>query len=327
MGKKKERFTIKDKELATWFSIQLQRLDEIIDFFDSDTNDEWDLIEKKDYVFINKKMKSRNFSPQGALKIAAYLEQNEKRGIIYRIRDFITQHDARIRKSIARKIITEELIDHGKIIVHHNVAMIHKQSVRRILETNGAKMNATFNEIQKSHLPLEVDKDYAEIEQQFWFSERGVLLMSKKMSETLKNKSRQQACKIIFGEFPKQFKTLSQSLVNEVKDIQKAKSKAKRRDQSTCQITGRKPANHDQFNLAVHHLYCSKKYPHLATVDVNLITIAEDIHKEFHGSLGGFDKPCTLDDFLEFVHYYYPEHEPQLIVKLQKAKRVLGNVS
>ncbi len=327
MGKKKERFTIKDQELADWFSIQLQRLDEIVDFFDADPNDEWDLVEKKDYIFINKKMKSRNFSPQGALKIAAYLEQNETRGIIYRIKDFITQHDARIRKSIARKIITEELIDNGKIIVHHNIAMIHKQSVRRILETNGAKMNATFREIQASHQPLELDKDYAEIENEYWFGERGVLLMSKRMSETLKNKSRQQACKIIWGEFPKQFKTLSQSLVNDAQEIQKAKNKAKRRDQETCQITGRKPANHDQFNLAVHHLYCSKKYPHLATVDVNLITIAEKIHKDFHGSLGGFDKPCTLDDFIEFVHYHYPDHQPELTIKLQKAKIVLGKVS
>ena len=99
MGKKKERFTIKDQELADWFSIQLQRLDEIVDFFDADPNDEWDLVEKKDYIFINKKMKSRNFSPQGALKIAAYLDQNETRGIIYRIKDFITQHDAKNSQS------------------------------------------------------------------------------------------------------------------------------------------------------------------------------------------------------------------------------------
>ena len=129
MGKKKERFTRKDQELATWFSIQLHRLDEIIDFFASDPNDEWDLVENKDYVFIKKKMKSRNFSPQGALKIAAYLDQHETRGMIYRIKDFLTQHDARIRKAIARKIITQELIDHGKIIVHHNCAMIHKPGV------------------------------------------------------------------------------------------------------------------------------------------------------------------------------------------------------
>ena len=328
MAKKKERFTIKDKELATWFSIQLQRLDEIVDFFDSDPNDEWDLVEKKDYIFINKTMKSRNFSPQGALKIAAYLDQNETRGIIYKIKDFITQHDARIRKSLARKIITEELIDEGKIIIHHTVAMIHKQSLRRILETNGAKMNATFNEIQASHQPLELDKDYAEIENEYWFGERGVFLMSKRMSETLKDKSRRKACKIIYGEFPKQFKALSQSLVNRPKDIKKeienAKKKAKTRDKKTCQITGKQSTKEDQFNLAVHHLYCSKKYPHLATVLDNLITIREDIHKEFHGSLGGFDKPCTLDDFIEFVHHNYPDHKPELIVKLQKAKKVLG---
>ncbi|MDJ0601175.1 MAG: hypothetical protein QNJ37_20325 [Crocosphaera sp.] len=202
--------------------------------------------------------------------LSIYLDQNETRGIIYKIKDFITQHDARIRKSLARKIITEELIENDKIIV---------------------------------------------------------LRISKRMSETLKNKSRQEACEIICGEFPKQFKILSQSFVKDVKEIEKAKKKAKKRDKHTCQITGRKPANHDQFNLAVHHLYCSKKYPRLATVDVNLITIAENIHKEFHGSLGGFNKPCTLDDFIEFVHYHYPEHQPELTVKLQKAKKELGKVS
>ncbi len=176
-------------------------------------------------------------------------------------------------------------------------------------------------------LSLELDKDYAEIEQVFWFGERGVLRISKRMSETLKDKSRRKACKIIYGEFPKQFKALSQSLVNHKKEIQKAKNKAKTRDKKTCQITGKTPKKEDQFNLAVHHLYCSKKYPHLATVDVNLITIAEKIHKDFHGSLGGFDKPCTLDDFIEFVHYHYPDHQPELTIKLQKAKKVLGKVS
>ena len=323
MRKIKERFTIKDSELADWFSIQLQRLDEIIDFFDSDPHDEWDLVEKKDYIFINKTKKIRTFSSQGALKIAAYLDQHERRGIIYKIKDFITQHDSRIRKSIARKIITEELVKNKKIILYHNIPMIHKQSVRRILETNGQTINNTLKAIQHSHQPLELEKDFAEIEQNFWFGERGVVRMSKRMSETLTNKSRRKACEIIFGEFPRTFKALSQPLLDHKQAIQKAIQRAKRRDRNTCQVTERKPSRYDDFNLAVHHLYCSKKYPDLATLDINLITIAEDIHKEFHGSLGGFDKPCTLDDFIEFVHHYYPDHNPELTVKLQKARQVL----
>ncbi|MGK7885028.1 MAG: hypothetical protein AB4057_10445 [Crocosphaera sp.] len=36
---------------------------------------------------------------------------------------------------------------------------------------------------------------------------------------------------------------------------------------------------------------------------------------------------CTLDDFIEFVHHNYPDHQPELTVKLQKAKKVLGKVS
>lgn len=323
MANKKEHFTIKDSELANWFSIKLQRLDEIIDFFDADPHDEWELVETKDYIYINKIQKVRYFSAQGALKIAAYLDENEKRGLFYKIRDFITQHDARIRQSIARKVIIEELADNGKIILVNNIPMIHKQSLRRILETNGWKLKQTLESLQKSDLPLQLGEDYTEIDRQDWFAGSVVVRVSKEMSETLTNKSRRKACEYVYIEFPKTFKALSQPLLEREKAIQQAKDKAKRRDKKTCQITNRQPSKYDKFNLAVHHLYCSHKYPHLATLDINLITIAEDIHQEFHGSLGGFDKPCTLEDFIEFVHHHYPEHNPELMVKLQQTKKVL----
>jgi len=100
------------------------------------------------------------FSFEGALKIASYIDQHEKRGILYRFKEFFTKHDQKIRRSLARKLIFAELTDSGEIQVYQGVAMIHKQSLRRILKTNGAKLNQTFNnlKIQESS-SLKVDDE------------------------------------------------------------------------------------------------------------------------------------------------------------------------
>jgi hypothetical protein len=322
MPQKKNFFTIREAELAQWFSIKVEKLDKIIDFFDSDPKDDWDLVEDVDYKFTNKQQKKRNFSAQGALKIAAYLDKNEKRGIFYKIKQFITRHDEKLRKSFARKLIIEELTNTGSIQVYHGYPMIHKQSLRRILETNGAKLNQTIDHIQRSDKPLELGKDFTEQEKELWFAESGVVIISKSISETLTNKCRREMCTIIGGQFPAAFKELIDSETKLQIDIENAKKRAKSRDKHTCQVTGEKPYKGD-FNLAVHHLYCVHKYPHLATIETNLITIKDEIHKEFHGTLGGFQKPCTIEDFIDFIHTYYPDHEAQLSLKLQQAKKIL----
>jgi ribosomal protein S14 len=245
------------------------------------------------------------------------------------------------------------LADSGEIKVYQGVAMIHKQSLRRILKTNGAKLNQTFNnlKIQESSSlkvddeelakvikntktevrPLKIGVDFYEDEKrEFWFSETGVVRISKSMSETLTNKSRQEMCKMIEIEFPRAFKEIQEHLDDDTKqkiEIEKAKKRAKTRDKNTCQVTGQKPDKYNKFNLAVHHLYSVQKYPHLATLDLNLVTIKEEIHQEFHGNLGGFHQPCTIEDFIEFLHVYYPEHHSNLALKLQKTKKKLEKLA
>jgi len=332
MPRKKEIFTIREAELIQWLSISHKRLDEIVSFFDADPNDDWDLVEGDDYQFVNKEKKLRNFSPKGAFKIASYIEKNEKRGIFYKFKEFFTKHDQKIRRSLARKSIFAELTDSGEIQVYQGVAMIHKQSLRRILETNGSKLNKTVNHLQqRTDKPLELGVDFYEDEKrEFWFSESGIVMISKSMSETLTNKSRQEMCKMIAMEFPLAFKEIQEHLDDDTKqkiEIEKAKKRAKTRDKNTCQVTGQKPDKDVKFNLAVHHLYSVQKYPHLATFDLNLVTIKEEIHQEFHGNLGGFHQPCTIEDFIEFLHVYYPEHHGNLALKLQKTKKKLEKLA
>lgn len=218
------------------------------------------------------------------------------------------------------------------IQVCQGLAMIHKQSLRRILETNGAKLNKTVNHLQqRTDKPLELGVDFYEDEKrEFWFSESGIVMISKSMSETLTNKSRQEMSKMIAMEFPLAFKEIQEHLDDDTKqkiEIEKAKKRAKTRDKNTCQVTGQKPDKDVEFNLAVHHLYSVQKYPHLATLDLNLVTIKEEIHQEFHGNLGGFHQPCTIENFIEFLHIYYPEYQGNLALKLQKTKKKLEKLA
>ncbi|MBP0016497.1 MAG: hypothetical protein J7647_02940 [Cyanobacteria bacterium SBLK] len=59
--------------------------------------------------------------------------------------------------------------------------------------------------------------------------------------------------------------------------------------------------------VAAHHLYSAADSPHLAANLDNLITIQVRIHREFHSWMGGSQKPCTLDDFLDFLHDCYDD--------------------
>jgi hypothetical protein len=316
--------TILDKELSEWLSITLTRLDDVIDYFDSDPNDDWDLVENEDYIFINKKLKERRFSPKGALKIAAYFDHHEQRTIFYKIKDFITQHDERIRKALANRIIYEELSGNGKTETRNNRVLMHKQSLRRILETNGSRFNRSFNELQKSQMPLELDSDYAEIENNVWFFGSGAVRIAKDLGENLTNKSRKKMCQVIGGRLEPVLKQIETAQAKQQQQIDKAKAAARKRDKQTCQITKTKRNKEDKFNLEAHHLYCVKTYPHLATSLDNLISIRENIHQEFHSSMGGYNQPCTIQDFIDFIHTNYPDndsvslelHQRQLMLKV-----------
>ena len=66
------------------------------------------------------------------------------------------------------------------------------------------------------------------------------------------------------------------------------------------------------FPLAGHHLYSKAQYPHLAANSENIITIKEEVHDAFHAWMGGYDKECTIDDFIKFVAERYPDNDVDL---------------
>lgn len=329
MAKEKNLFTISEKELTTVLEISLKRLDEIIDFFDSDPDDQWDLQENQDYIFIDRNKKIRKYSTNGALIIATYLDTHEKRGIIDQIKEFITGHRRKIRHALAKKVILEELSDNDKIIQVNGHSMIPKQSLRRILTTSGARLNQAIEDLRKSEKPLEVNVDFAQRELpktntkkrknkqdnisenpvvELWFSGKGSVRIARELGENLKDKSRQKMCMAVSQQIEPVLQRKERKKLRFNKDIQNVKNKAKKRDKNTCQITLVHNTSKGINAIAAHHLYSVNKYPHLATSIDNVITIDEKIHKEFHLTwMGSYDVQCTVQDFIDFITERYPE--------------------
>jgi hypothetical protein len=328
------KFTISEEELAKALDISHQKLLDIIKFFDSDPDDEWDLVKGKHYIIVKPSLGMRKFSDQGALRIAYYLDAHGDLGFAYRIKNFITQKSNRLKHALAQRIIQEEFSEpQDKIIQVNSRNFIHKQCLRRILETNGHTMNRALEHLSKTD-PLEIDQDYVQQSfsdpkkqkqgEQLWFSGKGCFLVSRQISQTIKDKARRSKCRTISVEIEKALKALDADAQNIAKKITSAKGKAKRRDKKICQVTLAIPDGINKISLTAHHLYSVKGYPHLASVVDNLITIDSIIHQEFHSWMGGFDQPCTVQDFIDFVVERYPEHANEtLMQRLYQVKNIL----
>ncbi len=330
-----EKFNISQEELAKALDISLAELIKTVDFFDSDPNDEWDLVENTHFIFISKTLKIRKFSEVGALNIACYFDCHGKKGIWKTIKEFVTKKTHKLQHSLVQKIIQEELYEpDNKIIQVNGKNFLHKQCLRRILETNGQTVNKALKELQETK-PLEYEDDFVTREfpdpkkakqgDQLWFSSKGSFYVSRQISIILKDKARKKKCKVVSEEIEKALKLLDSKTQKMANEITKAKHKAKTRDK-LCQITHKKPdAANPLMQLSAHHLYSVNKYPHLATVLENLITIDAQIHKEFHTNwMGGYHVDCKVQDFIDFVVERYPDYANEnLIPRLFEVKKIL----
>ena len=300
-------FNIREEDLAEVLEISVFRLDEIVEFFNGDPDDEWDLVENEDYVFINRAQKIRIFSEQGAYAVAEYLESITSKSLWDRVVEFFTKRKEQLRKSIVRKAVLESSAD---IIYFGGTAFLPHQSMRRLLGTNGATLNRYLDSIKRSENPLEIDLDYVDLpDEGLAYSKVAVTRVSNAMADPntgLRNHARRDWCKDVGFIGKEEMSALESYEAQRERRITSAKSKAKRRDKSTCQITLLKPSKYDAFNLAAHHLYDESTYPDLAYDVDNLITIREDIHKEFHVWMGGTIVSCTANDFLNFLLERYP---------------------
>ncbi|MCG9884192.1 MAG: HNH endonuclease [Cyanobacteria bacterium] len=320
MARNPKDFSIGEQQLAECLKISITRLDEIVDFFDSDPNDEWDIKEGTHYIFLNKSQKERIFSELGAYAIAKYLDATQAQGIFDKVLEFFTHHKQKLRQSFIRRKIAESC---APIVLYNHRSYLSKKSTVSILCTSYAKLNSVFEEMKRSETPLIIDEDFVDLEGTRHYSFSGFYKISSHLGDTLTKKDRQEWCRDAVLVSKKEFKRLEDSIHSFKKRVDSAKSRAKSRDKQTCQITGRKPNKEDKFDLAAHHVFSQAEYPHLADNVENILTLDAAIHKKFHQWLGGSGKPCTIDDLIDFVETVYP-HEERAISRLFAIKKKLG---
>ncbi|QQE66702.1 hypothetical protein GFS31_34020 [Leptolyngbya sp. BL0902] len=126
-------FNITSEELSEALEITIEKLFDICDFFDSDPDDDWNLVEGVDFrwgVF-----KTRLFSPEGAVAICNYLEINKKeRPMFKRWERWLLQRDAKLKGLMVAKRIQEiSSRDDGEIIYQNSKAFFSPRACREVL--------------------------------------------------------------------------------------------------------------------------------------------------------------------------------------------------
>jgi hypothetical protein len=324
MSKVTYGFCLAEEDLAKSLEITRQKLDEIIQYFDADPNDEWELIEGDHFRFVNKNLQERLFSLRGAHAIAEYIRANSQPSFWDNFVEFLTRHKQKIRESFVKGHIIQ---NSSSLVRRFKHSFLSKADTVKILGTSPARFNQSFKELQTAS-KMQKDVDFCDIEEKRYYSIRGLSQIASDLADKLTSKDRRLWCGAVTAVGDKTVKEIESAEARRKAELERkikqAKAFAKNRDNHTCQVTGNKLTKHSKSKIAVHHLYSGKFYENLATTPDNLITIDQELHERFHGWMGGNSNPCTPDDLIKFVQLFYSEHASKIAIYLLAVKQKLG---
>ena len=300
---------ITSKELIKTLNITDEDLINTETFFDGDTDDEWELLEGKDYKVVVAATGLREYTESGAYTIARYLEATKKPGfwdLLDLLKEWILHTKEKIRQSFIRRKVVE---NSSSLVKRSDQFWISRSDVVAIFGTRSDYLKKMAEYTQKTRFPLTKGQHFEDFidEGGEHYSLEGIYRLSQAFHECQTKKNRKEECKDV-GEV---IKSEVDKIINLIKkredNILTAKDNAKKRDKKTCQLTGQKNNKVNQLKLTAHHLYSQNEYPLLADREDNLITVVGEVHEQFHlHYMGGYQKPCTIDDFIDFVQKYYP---------------------
>jgi hypothetical protein len=321
MAKRTDGFTIRESDLAKMLEISIEKLDEIVTFFDADPDDRWELKENTHFIYLNKSLNERLFSNQGAYAIAKYIEDTQPQSILARFKEFLTKHREKIRNALINQKIQENC---SSLTLKNNRHFLSKKDVISIFCTNHNRIDTAFEEIKSSDNPLIIYQDFDDIDGVRYYSFSGLDKLSRHLSKVLTVKDRQGWCKAVESVSKQTFKLIIDADTAKQKRIDNAMDRAKKRDRSQCQITGVKRDKQNKgVNITVHHIYDRHQYQHLVDCEDNLITLSQEVHNDFHTWNGGSQKSCTADNLIEFVQQLHSDNYV-VILRLNKIKQILA---
>jgi hypothetical protein len=319
MAPKASGFAITHVELARILEISVPKLNEIIEFFDADPSDEWELKDGYHFVTVNKTLDERLFSEQGAFAIAKYIDETQPQGIFAKIIEFVTHRKEKIRNAFINQKILE---NSSSLTVRNNRHFLSKKDIVAIFCTSYARINKAFDEIKVSDNPLIIYEDFDDYEGDRYYSLSGMDKLSRHFAKLLTVKDRRAWCEAVEIVGKKTFKIIIDAEAARQKRIESAMKRAKTRDKNHCQVTGAKNAIEKRVNLVAHHIYDKQKHPDLEDSLDNLITMSEEIHNSFHAWNGGYKETCNPDCLIQYVQTFYPDNY-EIIDRLNKVKKKL----
>ncbi len=318
-------FYVEEGKLAEALELTQQSFDEIVDFLKDSTEENLRIKEQLHFViqnYVTKQQPIRIFSREGTLAIAKYLDVRGNASItslskvLVLLEDYHTHKiDSKIRKAVYQ--------NSSSLIYRNQRHWLSREDVVQIFRTTSLRLNQAFKEIQRTDFPMRITVDFDYYESISFFSLSGLEKLSIELSLKLRSEERRTYCKRVSEVAPPVVKFLAIAPSPEPKQIEQAVNFAKNRDKKTCQVTG---AIRDKYNprveLVGHHLYDRKSYPFLSADPDNLVTIEKGVHEDFHQWNGGTQKTCTIDDFIDYVEWRYPQKH-ELILILHNKQRVL----
>jgi hypothetical protein len=314
---------ITSKKLIETLNVSGQELIDLEKFIDADPDDEWELLEGKDYKIVNGHG-LREYTETGAYTVAECLEwkQSHEQGWLKRlVRNLITA----IRGNVRKTFVKEKILNNASSLALNNDRyFLSSHDVTAIFGTRPDYLRKMAEAAKKLEQPLLKDEDYIDISGKgIYYSLSGLVKLAGVFAETLKNKNRRDWCNDVGSVITPAVDDILKHLEQRSKDINKAKAKAKTCAKKRCQVSGKHGNPIEPLALAGHHLYSQAEYPHLSACIDNIICICEEVHTHFHQFMGGAHIPCTINDFIDYVKLYYPENGAVLTWLAQK-QLILG---
>ncbi|MFN5516082.1 MAG: hypothetical protein ACK5CA_15415 [Cyanobacteriota bacterium] len=336
MPYKKVTIYLTVQELCKKLQITSQTFYDIETKIKSDTSGNWQLKEGKHYKVVVKKTGLREYTEIGAYIIVDYFqtEYYKDKGIIVRIIENIKEWIKGLKRDIKQYCVRQRVTySSASLVRRQDKFWLSRLEVARIFETRPDYLDKIHESLTKSDvignsptlILLRDDDFYEDIDfKKRYYSLQGINKLAQQLSKSLSLNSRKSWCNDVGEIIEDQIAKIKLQVEKREKDIEKAKKSARDRDEKRCLVTGEKQVPAADFKLAVHHLYSQNEYPHLADNPINMITIKQTIHDQFHDHyMGGKNKPCKLEDFSDFLHLYYPQ-STELIIYLQKCNLGLG---
>lgn len=298
-------------ELSDALDISPERLYEICDRFDEDPDDDWELVEGIHFVWTTHK--ARIFSPEGAIEICNYLEENQsERPLLKRWKRWLLQRDRKLKGLMVAKKVQEVSGFDGQLLFVNSRAFLAPRACREILGLGRRQdvLNRAFREVQiptdgnLEKEPMKPDEDFFISDQQKkYFSKSGISVVSKHLGTTLTRKHRREWMRVVADYAPRALTTIEQHEIDREKRIERVKDRVRRQARGRCQITNRR-CSVGSFNLDVHHIFDQNTYPQFADLEINLIAIDDNIHAQFHQWMGGTHVSCTVEDFEKYIEEF-----------------------